>query len=218
MVVHANRSDMTLVVFDLGRVLVRICDDWQHACRCAGVALPREMDAAQLPRLRQYVLDQEVGKLAFATFAREAAPLMGLAPEEIRAFSEAYIRGPYPGSVELVEELSAAGVATACLSNTNDHHWEMLSKPGHAAFFPLEKLTHRFASHLVGSRKPDEAIYAHVERATGLPPRAMLFFDDVPDNVEAARKRGWNAQRIDPVPDDPIGQMRQVLQQRGIIL
>ena len=32
-----------LVVFDLGRVLVRICDGWQHAFELAGVALPHDV-------------------------------------------------------------------------------------------------------------------------------------------------------------------------------
>lgn len=217
MVEHADQSPVKLVVFDLGRVLVRICDDWRQACTYAGFAPPAEMDPAQALRVREFVLSQEMGKLAFATFADDAAPLMGLSPAQIRAFSEAYIRGPYPGSVELVDELSSAGVATACLSNTNDHHWELMSTPGHSSFFPLHKLRHRFASHLVGARKPDEAIYAHVERATGLPAEAILFFDDVPDNVEAAQKRGWNVQRIDPAPDEPIAQIRDVLRRHRVI-
>lgn len=217
MVEHANAPDLKLVVFDLGRVLVRICDDWRQACTYAGVPLPGEMDPAQGLRIREFVLRQEVGSLAFSTFAQEAAPLMGLSPAQIRAFSEAYIRGPFPGSVELVDELSAAGVATACLSNTNDHHWELMSTPGHPSFFPLHKLRHRFASHLVGARKPDEAIYAHVERATGLPAEAILFFDDVIDNVEAAKKRGWNAERVDPAPDEPIQQMRQTLRRHRVL-
>ena len=41
--------------------------------------------------------------------------------------------------------------------------------------------------------KPDPAIYAAVEAATGLPPGAHLFVDDRPENVAAARARGRRA-------------------------
>lgn len=212
MAVDAKPAEVKLVVFDLGRVLVRICKDWAEACTCAGITLPNgSFDVANMPRLLAIAHRAELGQLDISGFSREAAPLMGISPQQVCAMSDAFIRGAYPGTVELLDELTAAGVATACLTNTNDHHWELLSRPGHPSYFPLERLTHRFASHLVRARKPDEAIYAHVERMTGLPGRAILFFDDVPENVEAARKRGWNVQRIDPALDDPVAQMRDAL-------
>ena len=72
------------------------------------------------------------------------------------------------------------------------------------------------ASHLVGLRKPAKAMYEYVERAAGLAPSGILFFDDVVENVEAARRRGWRAYRIDPAPDDPIPQVRTILRECGI--
>jgi FMN phosphatase YigB (HAD superfamily) len=82
----------------------------------------------------------------------------------------------------------------------------------------MDRLTHHFASHLMQARKPDEAIYAQVEREVGLPPDQILFFDDLPENIEAAHRRGWNAQWIDPAVDDPIFQIRSTLRRYRIIL
>jgi HAD superfamily hydrolase (TIGR01509 family) len=210
-------SFIQLVVFDLGRVLVRICNDWRHACERAGLQLStREPDAQTKLRLLESFHLAEVGGIGLAELAEEAGPLMGLSSADVRAMSDAFIFGPYPGAADLLAELSAAGIPTACLSNTNEHHWELLSQRGHRAWLPMDRLNHRFASHLIRARKPDDAIYAHVERETGVPGPAILFFDDVPENVHAAEKRGWNVQCIDPALDEPIGQIRSALRRHKV--
>lgn len=212
----ANSSSIRLVVFDLGRVLVRICRDWQHACERGGLD-HLAIDPAQAPKLRNVLLRAEVGKISADQFYREAAHCMGCSPQQIGQISDAFVVAPYPGAADLLAELSAAGVRTACLSNTNEHHWSILSEPGHRAWLPMDRLDYRFASHLLRARKPDEAIYAHVEQDVGLLPGAILFFDDVRENVEAARRRGWNADWIDPAPDEPIVQIRDSLRRHGVL-
>jgi len=129
---------------------------------------------------------------------------------------ECYLRGTYPGIDGLLDELSSAGIRTACLSNTSDLHWQMMLAPAGPNALPLGRLDYRFASHLVRLRKPDAAIYAHVERETGVAPRNIVFFDDVEENVDAARRRGWRVCRIDPAPDDPIPQVRRFLKTLGV--
>jgi putative hydrolase of the HAD superfamily len=205
-----------LVVFDLGRVLVRICRDWQHACECGGLTWPA-LDPATAARLRDVAHRAEIGQIDAQTFYSDAAALLACPPDQIRAISDAFVFGPYPGAADLLAELASAGVKTACLSNTNEHHWSLLSEVGHRAWLPMDRLHHHFASHLMRARKPDDAIYADVERQVGLPPESILFFDDLPDNIEAARRRGWNAHWIDPAPDDPIPQIRAALRRHGVI-
>ena len=39
--------------------------------------------------------------------------------------------------------------------------------------------------------KPDAGIFAEAERRFGLEPRATVFIDDRPENIDAARARGW---------------------------
>jgi HAD superfamily hydrolase (TIGR01509 family) len=214
---RAPSSPVQLVVFDLGRVLVRICRDWQQACECAGIrSFNREVSDADVARLTKIAHRYDVGELASPDFAREASSLMGLSSEQVLAMSEAFIFGPYPGAAELLTELSDAGIATACLSNTNEHHWGLLFDRAHRAWLPMDRFRHHFASHLVRARKPDEAIYAHVEQATNLAGGAILFFDDVMENVEAARRRGWVGEWIDPAPDEPIGQIRSALRRHRV--
>ncbi len=210
----AGVNDVRLVVFDLGRVLIRICDDWKHACAVAGVPAPGiELSDAATAALHEAVCAAEVGRIDLDEFARASAPHLGISPEHVVALSHAYLRGPYPGASELLDDLRAAGVATACLSNTNANHWRLMTDPAGPNFMPFDRLTHRFASHLVRARKPDDRIYAHVEAETGVGPGEIIFFDDVDENIETARRRGWDAHQI-RIDADPIAQARTVLRDR----
>ena len=208
------RREIELVIFDLGRVLVRICDGWQHACEVAGIARPGDIDAEREAKLHDIVCAMEVGEIGLEEFASRCAPLLGIPTEHVIALSNAYPRGAYPGALELLQELNAAGYQTACLSNTNINHWRIMDEQV-ADYLPLRNLGHKFASHLVRMRKPEERIYAHVEQVTGVAPQRIIFFDDVEENVAAARRRGWNGYRIE-IDSDPIAQMRKHLRAHGV--
>ncbi|HEY8747897.1 MAG TPA: HAD-IA family hydrolase [Tepidisphaeraceae bacterium] len=215
---EAGTSAIKLVVFDLGRVLVRICEDWTQACASAGIAVEAQnLGPADLLRLRDLIHQVEVDAIPFSAFATEAGGILGATPDQISLASAAFVVGLYNGVRELLNELAAAGVRTACLSNTNAHHWSLLSDSAHPAFFPLGDLDYQFASHLIGVRKPNEEIYAHLERETQTTGSEILFFDDVEENIEAAQRRGWNAQWIDPALDDPTSQIRRILRRHRLL-
>ena len=211
-------NDLPLVIFDLGRVLIRICDGWSHACELAAVAVPggvNELDEPTSRRVEELTGKLDTGRIDLDTFARELAPLRGLRPQDVIRIQQIYLRGPYPGAVELLDELHGAGVQTACLSNTSDNHWRMMTNPADPNYLPLERLTHRFASHLIGVRKPHDAIYEHVERVSGKRVDRIVFFDDLEANVAAAARRGWRARQI-RIDADPIAQVRSHLRGYGI--
>jgi len=213
----AAKSDIRLVIFDLGRVLIRICDDWRHACRNIGIGTTAlELSAEEEARVGEIIRRLDSGTIDAAGFAREIAPLRGLTPEQVLAMNDAYLLGPYSGIDELIDDLHASGIATACLSNTNAVHWQMMQDRTNSNFLPLHRLTHRFASHLIKCCKPDAVIYEHVERQTNVPPQQILFFDDASANVEAARRRGWQAELI-TVHGEPVQQMREHLLRHRVL-
>jgi putative hydrolase of the HAD superfamily len=201
-----------LVVFDLGRVLIRICNDWSEACNRAGVTWAAEMQARMaMPVMVELAHLHDTGALDTRRFADAASPIVLMPAEDIIAAWKRYLHTAYPGVGELIDELNSRGVATACLSNTNESHWRIMSNPAETSHVPLHRLTHRFASHLAGLRKPDPAIYAYIERETKIAPASILFFDDVAENIEAAQKRGWHGWRVDPTFDNPIPHIRKEL-------
>jgi HAD superfamily hydrolase (TIGR01509 family) len=209
-------TDIRLIVFDLGRVLVRICENWRHAFEVAQIEVGSvEIDDARRAALRELVFANESGRMEKDEFCRRAGELFGVPPAHVAAMSDVYLLGIYPGAVELIDELHAGGYATACLSNTNANHWRLMSDPAAACCLPLERLQHRFGSHLIGARKPDDAIYAHVERMTGFSGPQIVFFDDMLENVEGAARRNWRAHHIDRERDEPVAQMREILKSYG---
>ena len=207
-----NDSPIELVCFDLGGVLVRICHSWAEAAERAGVPNLMKFDdqavpQAVLPALCAY----EVGRMDTQTFAARLADLSdGHTPEHIHAIIEAWLIEMYDGVDDLLVELAESGLATACLSNTNQRHWQMMAqRPGYE---PMGRLTHKFASHLARCRKPDRGIYEYLETHAAVAPQRIVFFDDVPANIAAAESRGWQGCLIDPHAD-PVAQMRRHLGQ-----
>lgn len=207
-----------LVVFDLGRVMVRLVDGWRHACELVGAPYPTAIDDD--PAVRdawlKLVYLSETGQMHQDQYVEESAKLTGLSVEHAHSVSDIWLQGPFEGYHELLDELHARGLKTACLSNTNASHWAAMTEGNGANRLPLDKLHFRFASHLVGAHKPEPAIYRRVEKTTGVTPRAILFFDDVAANCEAARQRGWAAQVIEREPD-PVTQVREALRGYGAL-
>ena len=58
-----------------------------------------------------------------------------------------------------------------------------------------------YLSSTIGLRKPDAAAYDHVVKAIGVPASRIVFFDDLAENVEAARTYGLTAVHVKS-PDD----------------
>ena len=213
-------TPIQLLLFDLGGVLVRICHGWKKVCEYHGLTPPAILDDPQgAAALADIGVRFETGQSTEDDFVNDSAKLTGFTRDQVRNALHHWVIEPYAGAHELVDRVTKIpGLITACLSNTNATHWEMMQGlNGHTrAAVPLHKLTHRFASHLIGAMKPDPAIYEHVERTLRIDPASILFFDDHPPNVLAARSRGWQVEQIDPTGNSP-SQVVEHLQKRGLL-
>lgn len=94
---------------------------------------------------------------------------------------------------EAVRELRWAGWRAFLATNQEAHRTRHLLRE-----VGLDGLVDgTFASCEVGHRKPDPAYYAEVGRRLSLSPgrsqEQIVFWDDSPENVDAARKAGWTA-------------------------
>lgn len=103
-------------------------------------------------------------------------------------------RGLAPGALDLVRRVDRRCLR-ATLSNTNVIHWpRVLREPGFEQLFH-----HHFPSHLTGRLKPDPDVFEHVVDALQCVPSEILFLDDQPLNVAAARKAGLTAVAVSGV-------------------
>jgi HAD superfamily hydrolase (TIGR01509 family) len=210
-----TKTSVRLVCFDLGGVLVRIARGWQDACGRAGVTLPHTSEAAWAKH-HDLMLRYETGDIDEAAYMSEAPGVVGdgVTPEAIVKVFDAWLLGMYPGAAELIDDLKSRGVKTACLSNTNARHWQLLrSLP---EYEPLSRLDFRLASHELRIMKPHEQAYRRAETATEFWGEQVLFFDDKPENIAAARAVNWKAELVDRA-DDAVPQIRDYLAAHGVL-
>ncbi|AXE33792.1 hypothetical protein DK843_05340 [Chromobacterium phragmitis] len=177
-----------VLVFDLGGVLA----DWNGIdplVRLSGGRLDRE--AARLFWIgNPWVAKLDLGECEPQEFAAAMTDTLqlGISPEAMQRQLSDWLAGAYPGASELLADL-AQRFPLAALSNNNALHWDKIERE----FDLLRHFGHTFASHLLRLRKPDAAIYRHVQDTLGAAPEAIAFFDDNIECVEAAQAQGWQA-------------------------
>jgi HAD superfamily hydrolase (TIGR01509 family) len=177
------------VVFDVGGVLL----EWNPPATIAKL----HPDPATQTQIRQQIfehadwLEFDRGTYSEAEAAEHFAKTSGLTPEQtrtlIRATRESLL--PIAGTIELVEELAAAGVHLYLLSNMPVSTFEYLVQQ-HKFFGHFKHLVISGAILMV---KPEPAIYKHLVEQTGIVPAESVFIDDLLKNIIAARECGFHA-------------------------
>ncbi len=193
-------SQIRLVCFDWGGVVLRISRSWEDRFVRAGFAPPPELDEpAFASQLDQIADDYQRGLLTCEQyFSTIAAKTDGAySPAHIQQVHDAWLIDEYDGVGLLIDKLNKMDtVTTGMLSNTNAAHWAR-QHDGPGGFPAASRIARRLASHELGYAKPDPAIFRVATDAFGVTPEEILYFDDIPEYVAAARNAGWHAQRID---------------------
>jgi 2-haloacid dehalogenase len=113
----------------------------------------------------------------------------------IRAWSDRWqdmFAGEVPGSVAVLEELSARGVRLLAITN-----WPGETFPaGRERFGFLDRFEGVVVSGDEGVAKPDPRLFGILAERYGVDPPTSLFVDDAPANVEAAAALGFATERF----------------------
>jgi putative hydrolase of the HAD superfamily len=97
---------------------------------------------------------------------------------------------PVAGTHELLQALREAGLRCYLATNQAEHRGvHMRDVLGYAGMFDGA-----FYSYEMRVAKPDPAYFRFIVDALQVPPAELLFLDDRPDNVEAARSVGLRAE------------------------
>ncbi|MEV4416504.1 HAD family phosphatase [Catellatospora sp. NPDC049609] len=178
------------LVVDLGRVLFR----FDHAHRLGQLAracgLPPERVDALLWG-SGFSADCDQGRYASAeqvrVHIRATAGFGGTDDELDSAWCSAY--SPDPAVVEIVER-HRTGRVCAVFTNNGPLEEEVLTRRHPDLFAGFDRV---LFSHRLGHRKPDPAAFAAVADRLGAAGHDIVFIDDSPANVAAARTAGWRA-------------------------
>jgi putative hydrolase of the HAD superfamily len=157
-------------------------------------SLGKALRAASEKRGDNPLFEMERGEISEAEFldllGAELEPLLGH-PPKLHRFREVYFEALDPNveMIELMWELKREGLKMAILTN-NVREWEPLWR----SMLPVDEIFEEIVdSAFVGCRKPERKIYELTLERIGMPAEACLFIDDLPHNVEGARKAGMNA-------------------------
>ena len=177
----------TIVVFDLGKVLVDF--DYSIAARriAARCSRPPENLHAFLgssPLLVQY----ETGTLTRQDFfeaMRQATGFLGEVVEFGESFADIFTE--IAPMIELHAELRRRGVPTYIFSNTNDLAIEHIRRN-----FPFfQNFNGYILSYEVKAMKPDAPIYHALEQMTGKRGEEIIYIDDRAENITGGAAHGW---------------------------
>lgn len=210
---HSPRTDtprtpVRALLFDLGGVLIDV--DFQRAFK---VWAPFSRLSAQ-QMAQRFGPDlayqrHERGEIDAITYFDHLAKVLQLEADhgQIEAGWNAIFGGEITATLRCVR---AARTRWPChvFSNTNATHQRAWT-----ALYPdtMASVDRWFVSSEMGLRKPDVAAFHHVADALGLPPAALLFFDDLSQNVQGAQAAGLRAVHVRSPLD-----VRQALQGLGV--
>ena len=203
-----RRPAPDLVVFDLGNVLIT----WDPFPAVAAGVGPEEaarfLTADDFDFMAWNHL-QDAGR-RWAEAEAEVArthPHWADHARAYRAHFDASLVGPVPGSVEVLEELHAAGVRLLALTNWSDELFPQAT----ARFGFLAHFDDIVVSGAEGVAKPDPEVFARLRARAGRPLEGQLFIDDRPDNVQAAVRVG-----LDGIVFETAARLRADLARRGL--
>ncbi|HAW95896.1 MAG TPA: hypothetical protein DCX60_06445 [Phycisphaerales bacterium] len=203
------------VCFDFGGVLVRIARSWNEACERAGID-PASSGGSEADMVRAIgpAADLQTGSIEFEEFIERCRRngMNGLGSAELRAVHAGWLIEEFEGMRQIIERLNDLGIHTAALSNTDAEHWKTLQEMS-----SISRLRSRILSFEIGFRKPAPEIYHAAETMMDIPGSSILLLDDLPENVDAALRCGWQALLVDPhgsIPD----QTREALLTHGVEL
>ena len=180
------------VIFDIGKVLLE-WDPEPFYDRVIG----QEQRRALFEAVDLYTMNEAVD--LGAHFQDTVYALADQHPEwqnEIRMWHDRWIEMAHqdiPHSARLLRALKAKGVPVFSLTNFGIQTLELAGRH----YSVLTEFDREYVSGHLQVIKPDPAIYEALERDCAIPPEALIFTDDRPENTAAAAARGWQVHLFD---------------------
>jgi len=187
----ANGADALL--FDLGRVVIDIdfnlaFERWAEYARCDQAVI-----AARFSHDDAYKR-HERGEIDADRYCADLRLALGVELSNAQLLDgwNAIFVGEMPGISSL---LIRAGrqLPLYAFSNSNREHESHWSTRFNDVLCHFREI---YVSSTIGLRKPDAEAYDYVVKAIGAPAERIVFFDDVSENVDAARVCGLQAVHV----------------------
>jgi putative hydrolase of the HAD superfamily len=181
------------LLFDLGRVVIdidfgKVLACWAGHAGCSPADLSKPFSQSETFRRH------ETGHASDAEFFEGLRSTLGIgiSDEQLLEGWNSIFAGEMPGINALLAR-AAKRLPLYAFSNTNRPHVAHFSKPYADVLGHFREI---FLSCAIGLRKPDASAYDHVIEAIGVKAERIVFFDDLAENIEGARRRGLIAVHV----------------------
>ena len=173
-------------IFDIGGVLVK----YDHEKELKFLTASGTYDPEAIEKLftHELICTMETGRIPVTEFYEEY--LQQVMPDItyetwVDKYTEYFEMNPE--GFELMLALKRAGRKIYLLSNLAEYHKVAIGRKIPGFFGHCEQ---RFLSFEMGCRKPEPEIYRRVIDEIGEEPENLVFFDDLPQNIEGPKKAG----------------------------
>lgn len=188
------------LLFDLGGVIIeihpnRIAERWaQYAkCRASDLNWSFSLDEDYQRHERGMISSRE-----YLALLRARMDISISDTEMLDGWNQIF--GDVIPGVEALLVRVGQQLPLYAFSNSNVAHEECWSARYRDVLRNFEKV---FVSSTIGLRKPERQAFSHVADSIGVRPAEIAFFDDTPENVEAARDFGLHSFLISAPCDLP---------------
>lgn len=185
------------IYFDVGGVVIlefSKTNKWQELTQVLGI---KEPDRKRFDKIfNEFEPEICIGKKSLEEFIEVVNLEFGLSlPTDYSMLDDFVDRfEPNPSLNPILNKLSkqyALGLLTNMYPN-------MLNKIKNRNILPTIKWDVVIDSSVVGFRKPQDEIYKLAEDKSGFDADRILFIENSPINIDAAKKRGWQTLLYDP--------------------
>jgi putative hydrolase of the HAD superfamily len=187
-------SDVQALIFDLGGVIIDLAVHKTVEAFSALSGLPHQTIKEAYLKHSQF-FEYERGELSdteFRNALRRIFSMTDVTDHQLDECWNAMLVGLPMEKLNLIDRLKQK-YSVYVLSNTNNIHMECV----HSRLLngkQLDTYFHKcYYSHQLGMRKPEPEIFEHVLKDSVRTAAQAIFFDDNPQNVEAANKVGITA-------------------------
>ncbi len=177
-----------LYIFDLGNVIVdidfnRVLGVWSDLSRVPLATLQSRF------KMGESFHQHERGEISDEEFAHKMCEELELplSYDQFAAGWQAVFVGVRPEVIAIMQRLREQGERVVILSNTNRLHCQFWPTQYPEVQAAADKI---YLSQEMGVRKPEPEIFQRLLNEEDFSAEEAIFFDDNPDNIEAARQAG----------------------------
>ena len=182
-----KKKKISALVLDLGGVVFRI--DWMKPAQILGLANSK-FEPFLLKSIGTWeTYDRfERGEITSEDFFKKFQSYVGMEIPETTFWKawKSLIR-----MESLIQEVKK-NTPVFALTNTNRAHLDYITE----TYPVMGEFQRVFSSCEMGCRKPEPRIFTLLQKALGIAAGEVLFIDDMPANVQAARSFGFQAEEV----------------------